>query len=368
MSMRQLVRFLAAGALSAAVCPTAALADGQALRWRADGEAFLKYNTNLSLADGDSIGARDAPLSELNGSIGLAGTIGGFRLDSEISGLANLHAAHRDEDWFFTRSRLGLRRPLGPGTAELSDEARYYTVPDQDAFDFIRNVAQLAYRLPLPLSLEVRGGYANIRARYLQSPEFDYTVHGANVVVRRRWSDDLSTWAQLDVQSYTGTSTPREIDGSPRDGQRLGLRLGMDGLFGNRHSLSATYAFQTDEADLGVKQIGDPENPESTQDIEAEFDLRKHKATVLYAVPLNRRWLLSSYNEWIGKLFDDEFDVQDPFQGRTDDLLLSSTHLRYRLDERWSLKLRYLLRVSDSSYAPGDYVGHLISVGVHLQH
>ena len=32
MSRRQLVRFLTAGALAAAVCPTASLADGQALR------------------------------------------------------------------------------------------------------------------------------------------------------------------------------------------------------------------------------------------------------------------------------------------------------------------------------------------------
>ena len=247
----------------------AVMGEAPAWRWRANGEAALKHNSNLTLTDGRDSEALSAALVELNGGAKGTGTVRGWRLDTQLSGLGNVHADHGEEDWFFARGRGGLRRAAGSGAVELSTEARYYTVPDQDTFDFLRNVAQAAYLLSLGEKWQARAGYANVLARYTQSPEFDYAVHGALFELRRRWSYDLNAYAQLDVQSYTGTSTPREVQGSPRDGQRYGVRLGLDGLFCGRHSLSVTYSFQSDEADLGVKQIGDPEIPENTQDIEA---------------------------------------------------------------------------------------------------
>lgn len=345
----------------------AVMGEAPAWRWRANGEAALKHNSNLTLTDGRDSEALSAALVELNGGAKGTGTVRGWRLDTQLSGLGNVHADHGEEDWFFARGRGGLRRAAGSGAVELSTEARYYTVPDQDTFDFLRNVAQAAYLLSLGEKWQARAGYANVLARYTQSPEFDYAVHGALFELRRRWSYDLNAYAQLDVQSYTGTSTPREVQGSPRDGQRYGVRLGLDGLFCGRHSLSVTYSFQSDEADLGVKQIGDPEIPENTQDIEAEFDLDKHRLTALYSVPLSERLLLSSYAEAIAKRFDDEIDVQDPFLGRSDNLLLWSAHVRYRLSPEYSLRLRYLLRANDSSVSGADYAGHLVSIGLRVE-
>ncbi len=335
---------------------------------RADGELSLKHNSNLTLVDDKTFYTKDDLLTELDGSLGARGTLGGWRVDSQVSGVANLHREFDQENWYFGRSRVGLRRGLGAGTAEISNEARYYTLPDQDDFDFLRNVLQLAYRHALADDRwQLRGGYANIHTRYPNRSVFNYTVHGLLLEARRRWGYDLTGYGQLDLQRYIGTATPAEVVASPRDGQRLGLRLGMDGLFAGRHSVSVIYTFQSDEADLGLKRIGDPENPESTQDIEAEFDLDKHKVTLHYGVPIGRHWLVSSYTEWIKKGFDDEIDVADPFRGRRDTLLLSALHLRYRINRIWSVKLRYLYRSNDSSIARADYKAHLISLGLHWQ-
>lgn len=335
---------------------------------RADGEVSVKRNSNLSLVDEEAFKARSDLLTELDGSVGTRGNLGAWRVDSQASVLANVHREHTQENWYFGRSRLSLRRDLGPGVAEVSNEARYYTVPDGDDVDFLRNVLQVAYRRALAEDRwQLRGGYANILTRYPDREEFDYTVHGLLLEARRRWGYDLTGFAQIDLQRYIGTATPTEVTASPRDGQRNGIRLGIDGLFANRHSLSIIYSFQADEADLGVKRIGDPENPENTQDIEAEFDLNKHKVTVHYGVPVGDRWLVSSYTEWIRKNFDDEIDVQDPFRGRRDTLLLTSMHVRYRLNRSWSARMRYLYRSNDANAARADYSAHLLSLGLHWQ-
>ena len=351
-----------------AICVASSASGAPPWDVRADGEISLKRNSNLQLVDDNAFGSKDDELTEVHGSLSARGHLAGWRVDSQVSGLGNLHHTHSGENWYFARSRLGLQRGLGAGTAEISNETRSYALPDRNEFDFLRNVLQLSYRHSLAEDRwQLRGGYANIHTRYPNRSVFNYTVHGTLLEIRRRWGYDLTGFAQEDIQRYVGSATPSELVASPRDGQRYGLRLGGDGLFAGRHSLSIIYTFQSDEADLGVKRIGDPDNPESTQDIEAEFDLDKHKVAIHYGVPLSKRWLFSNYTEWIKKNFDNEIDVADPFRGRRDTLLLSTLHLRYKLNSTWSVKLRYLYRSNDANIARSDYTAHLISIGLHWQ-
>ncbi len=111
------------------------------------------------------------------------------------------------------------------------------------------------------------------------------------------------------------------------------------------------------------QQIGDIEGPDGSQDNEAEFDLVKQKATLLYSVPLSKRVLLSTYAEWIHKDFDDEERLKQRLPRRTDTLLLTSGHLRIRLNSDLSLKLRYLYRGNRSSVDLLEYGNHIAPVG-----
>lgn len=337
--------------------------------WKVSGsiEAAARYNSNLTLLSDDGpVAPKSAMLTELNGRASAVRTMGDWRLSTQFSGLANLHASHGREDWFFHRGRIGLRHPLAGGTAELTSESRFYTVPERDTFDFFRNVALLSWRRPLNDRWQVRTGYESVITRYPQSPFFDYTVHGLLAEVRTRWSMGVTTYYLVDLQRYTGEASPQdaEAEASPHDGRRLMFRAGFDWLFGGRHSLSGTYSHQEDEADLGVQQIGDIEGPDGSQDNEAEFDLIKQKVTLLYAVPLSKRLLLSTYAEWIHKDFDDEERLKQALPRRTDTLLLSATHLRIRLDHNLSLKLRYLYRGNRSSVDLLEYGNHTGSVSV----
>ncbi|MBT6145092.1 MAG: hypothetical protein HOH74_06665 [Gemmatimonadetes bacterium] len=361
---------LAASFTAALLVVTASAEERDPWRLRAAIESSAGYNSNLTLLSADGpVEPKDAFLTELNGRVSASKTIGAWRIDSQFNGLGNLHTSHTPRDWFYGRGRLGLRRPLAGGTAELTSEARYFTVPQRDTFDFLRNVALLSWRRPLNDRWQVRAGYESILTRYRQSPFFDYTVHGLLAEVRTRWSLGLTTYCLVDVQGYNGEGSPQdaEAEASPQDGQRGMVRVGFDWLFASRHALSGTFSLQQDEADLGVQQIGDIEGPDGSQDNEAEFDLIKRKASLLYTVPLTTRLLFSTYAEWIHKDFDDEERLIQSLPKRTDSLLLSSSHLRFRLDGNLSLKLRYLYRASRSSIDLLEYGNHITSVGIEFR-
>lgn len=343
--------------------------DAESTPWKVAGsvEGAARYNSNLTLLSDDGpVAPKSAMLTQLNGRVNAGRSLQGWRLDTQLSGLANLHASHAREDWYFGRGRIGLRHALAGGTAELTSESRFYSVPRRDTFDFFRNVALLSWRRPLNDTWQIRTGYESVITRYPQSPSFDYIVHGLLAEVRTRWSLGLTTYYLVDLQRYTGEASPQdaEAEASPRDGRRLMFRAGFDWLFGGRHSLSGTYSHQEDEADLGVQQIGDIEGPDGSQDNEAEFDLIKQKATLLYAVPLSNRLLLSTYVEWIHKDFDDEERLRQALPRRTDTLLLSATHLRIRLERKLSVKLRYLYRGNRSSVDLLEYGNHVGSVSL----
>ncbi|MDA0337136.1 MAG: hypothetical protein O2782_18395 [bacterium] len=333
-------------------------------------EGSARYNSNLTLLSADGpVQPKSAFLTELNGRLSASRTLGAWRFDAQFNGLANLHTSYTDRDWFFHRGRVGLRRSAAGGTVELVNETRYYTVPDRNTFDFLRNVALLSWRRKLNDRWRLHSGYEGIITRYPQSPFFDYTVHGLLAELRTRWSLGLTTYYLVDLQRYAGEAQPQdaEAEASPQDGNRVLAQVGFDWLFAGRHSLSGTYSIQQDEADLGVQQIGDIEGPDGSQDNEAEFDLDKQKATLLYAVPLSTRVLLSTYAEWIHKDFDDEERLRQRLPRRTDTLLLTSTHLRIRLNSDLSLKLRYLYRGNRSSVDLLEYGNHIASVGVEFR-
>jgi hypothetical protein len=346
-----------------------------------------KYNSNLNLVDNNE-GApprQDAFLVEPNASLRLSGTWDPrWWLALEYSGQANFHSDHSGEDWYFNRGSLALSRFFGPHSLNLSSQLRHFTEPGNDRYDFVRHTGLLSYRHHFSQLWQARAGYENIVTRYPQTRSLDYTVHGLFVEARNTWTTDLTTYYLLDLQYYRGTADPQENNpnASPEEGKRRAIKIGFDWVLSPQRLLSGTYTFQDDQSDTadGVRQINDFEGYEGSQDIEAEFDLRKHKTTLLYSHRWGRRYTVSIYGEWIRKRFnqtieidletgkedgadDDENEIKLSGERRTNSLFLSSAFVKARLNDRWRLKLRYLFRLQRSSAPRQDYTDHLFFFG-----
>jgi hypothetical protein len=223
----------------------------------------------------------------------------------------------------------------------------------------------LSYKKVLSPLWQLRIGYDNVVTRYPQSRSFDYAMNGFFAELRTTWSLDFSTYYTYDFQAYQGSFDPLENNpnSSPDEGMRHTGELGFTWLLSPSQTLSGAYLFQRDVSEMGVQRIGEFEGREESQDSEAEFDLYKHKATLLYSRRLSPRLILSSYAEWISKNFDEEDDPPLARKGRLDALFLSSTHLKIRWSEELSLKLRYLFRANQSSLDTQDYQNHLVFLG-----
>jgi hypothetical protein len=111
--------------MAAALWGTASAGGAEPLSWRASLEGSGRYNSNLTLLSADApVDIKSAWLTELNGRLSASRVLGSWRVEGQLSGLSNLHTDHTEENWHFTRGRVGLRRQVGKGTAELSSETR----------------------------------------------------------------------------------------------------------------------------------------------------------------------------------------------------------------------------------------------------
>lgn len=329
---------------------------------------YAKYNSNLTLVDEKSTGLdrKDAFIGAPAADLRLAKSWGpDWWLDLAFSGQADWHTEHAEENWFFNRAHFSMGRAFGEDSVNLSSEVRYFAVPDRDRFDFVRHTGLLTYKKVLSPLWQLRVGYDNIVARYPHGRNFDYSMNGFFAEIRNTWSLDFSTHYIYDFQAYRGSFDPLENNpnSSPDEGGRYTGECGFDWLISGAQTLSGTYLFQLDVSEMGVHQIGDFEGNENSQDSEAEFDLSKHKATLLYSRRLSRKLTLSSYAEWIRKKFHGEDDEPIPRKGRTDALFLSSTYLKIRWSRDLSFKIRYLFRTNQSSLDSQDYRDHIVFVG-----
>ena len=330
---------------------------------------YAKYNSNLELVDESSTGIdqKDAFIAEPTADLHLAKSWGtDWWLDLAYTGHANFHGEHTDENWYFNRTHLSLVHKIGRHALNLTSELRHFTEPRDERYDFFRHTGILSYRRTLTPLWELRLGYESIITRYPETRSLNYSVNGAFVEARNTWDFNLSTYYSYDLQLYGGTADRRENlpDLVPDDGSRHTLRTGFDWLFPPRHALSGTYMLQIDRTESEFELlIPEHEGQEGTQYIDAEFDLVKHKATLLYSHRFTNRVTLSLYEEWIRKRWDDQDELQVPREDRTDNLLLSSALVKVRWTDTLRIRFRYLYRANASSADIKDYRDHVVFVG-----
>ncbi len=333
---------------------------------------YGKYNSNLTLIDENktNLDQKDAPIAELRGELDIARSWGAdWFLDWALSSQGNLHGEHGEENWYFNRSYLSLGRVLGENSLNFSSEVRHWGQPDDNRFNFFRHTGILSYRHTFSPLWQLRVGAQSTLTRYPHTSPLNYRVNGGFVEVSNAWSTNFSTYYSLDLQLYAGTADPQENNPNtaPEDGVRQTLRAGFDWHLSGYRLLSGSYMLQNDnsgqdEKDGSSVQIGDFEGYEDSQDSEAEFDLHKHKFTLLYSHRLNPRLTLSFYEEFIYKFWEDEDDPV-PVEARDDLLFLSSAFLKYKWRDNLHLRLRYLYRMNESTAQTNDYVDHIFFVG-----
>ena len=329
---------------------------------------YAKHNSNLTLVDEKSTGLdqKDAFIGAPEADLRLSKAWGAdWWLDLALPGQADWHTEHAEENWFLNRAQFSLGRALGEDSVNLSSEIRYFSVPAGDQFGVVRHTGLLTYRKVISPLWQLRVGCDNIATRYPRNKSFDYSMIGFYAELRNTWNLDFSTYYTCDFQAYRGSFDPRENNpnSSPDEGGRYTGECGFDWLISGAQALSGTYLLQLDVSEMGVHQIGDFSGSEETQDSEAEFDLSKHKVTLLYSRRINRKLTLSSYAEWIRKKFHGEDDLPLLRKGRIDALFLSSTHLKIRWSQDLCFRIRYLFRTNQSSLDSQDYRDHILFLG-----
>ena len=349
-----------------------------------------KYNSNLELIDETTtvIPKKDALIGEPKAQLNLAKSWGpDWWLDLKLSSQANLHQNHSEENWYFNRSHLSLGHQLGEHSVNASSEMRHFTEPDDNRYDIFRHTGILSYKRVLSPLWQLRAGYQSIITRYPQAPTLDYIVNGAFLEARNTWNFNLGTYYSLDLQFYRGTADPQTGGplAQPDEGRRQTVRGGFDWLLFNRHLLSGTYMFQDDRSEVKVRKIGDFVGHEETQDNDAEFDLLKQKATLLYSHRFSKSVSLSLYQELIHKSWSDAVQENDEDKkqsgengdkgnnetrndgifstARTDWLFLSSAFLKYKWRHNMQFRLRYLFRMNNSTASASGYRDHILFVG-----
>ena len=326
-----------------------------------------KYDSNLNLIRKTSANDLAADfINEVLGRLSVKRGIGNRAwLETRLAGLANWHVENTEKNWFFGRIGLSLGYPFGKSDLGFSNELRNYTIPKEDDVGFLRNTAILTYRRTLSPRWQWHMGYENIATFYPENTPFNYIVNGAFLEVRNTRSVDFSTYYAYDFQFYQG-SYDAELDdptGSPEEGFRHTFKLGFDWVF-DRNVLNVSYLFQMDNSSgEGLNLNGGFEGNEESLDVDAEFDFVKHKATLLYSRRLSGKLTLSSYGEFILKDLSDRHSPALGLHDRNDTLFLSSTYLKYKLKTDWLLKVRYLLRIRQSSIDSEDYQDHLLFFG-----
>ena len=136
---------LAATVVSGTLHTVAAGADP---KWTVAGalEGSARYNSNLTLLSADGpVEPKSAFLTEFNGRLSASRTLGAWRGDSQVNGLANVHASHSRENWFFSRSAPLIYVRLD---ANLSVKLRYLYRGNRSSVD-LWNTATTSFRWAL---------------------------------------------------------------------------------------------------------------------------------------------------------------------------------------------------------------------------
>ncbi len=333
-----------------------------------------KYDSNVDLlaeeprpdADPDDV-VKDAHITEVFGAIGwMSPGYGPWRLSADLFALADLFPENMDDTWAIGRGHLDGAYRFGANALRLRSEAGGYTEPDDTEYDNWGAESSLAYACELGAVWTLSGGYQNELRRYPSATVFDFGGHGALLEVRQNWTARFSTSQRYDVWFLDGRGEEDDEGrlGAPSRVVRHAVEVAAESLIGRRHALGAAYAYQVDDAaNDGAYQIGEIQGEDENLEIDGEFNVAKHRATLLYSVRIAERFSVAFYNEALHRVF---LGADAKLYGgeRIDASYLGSAWVSARLYAMLFARVRYLYRMNDSRVDYLDFQDHVVLGGL----
>lgn len=347
--------------------------------WSGQVSAAAKYESNVDLLSDDI--PEESPDFEKIDSARVVEVVAavGYRsswtspwhLEASLLGLCDVFVESISDTWAVGRADLTTGVSFGANEFGVSSEARYFTEPDDSEFDNLRNNASTYYRRYLSDVWQIGVGYKNVVHVFPDSAVFNNGAHGGYGEIRSNWTPGFSTYGRYEGLYFQGRG---EMDdegrlGAPSRVVRHSGEAGFEAYFASRHALIGAYSYFTDDAeDDGASQIGEIQAEAENLESEAEFDLSRHKATMLYSVRLGERFALSFYNELQAKSFNQPIlDVDRKVRDRDDFLWLTSTWLKARLTGELYGTARYLYRMNESSTRRFEFEDHIGLAGMEFR-
>lgn len=346
--------------------------------WSGKVSVAMKYDSNVDLLSGevslpDEEGevsrVEDAFVNEVTLALRLSPELDSpWHFEFELFEVTNFHVGMVRDTWGIGRGNLYASYTFGPNTIGLIEEARYFSEPDDRELDNLRNAASIDFRRILSSLWEVRAGYENVLRRFPKSSFFDYDLHGVFGEVRNTWSPAFSTYYRYGFQSYGGGDErpPGDGLGTPGSGKRHLGEVGFEWFFARGNSLIGSYAFDRDRSSGdGARQVGQIRGEQENLELDAEFDVDRHKWMGLYSRRCGDGVTFSLYAELIHKRFPARADGDDEENMERRDLMfLGSAWATLRLRGELYGRARYFYRMNDSTSDIESFQDHILSLGL----
>lgn len=337
-----------------------------------------KYDTNVDLVSDDSnlpdeegevSKVEDAFVNEVSFTLRFSPDWdSSWHLELELFEVTNFYVGMIGDTWGIGRGNLYASYVFGPNTISFLEEARYFSEPDDKELDNFRNTASIIFQRILSPLWQARVGYENVLRLFPESPFFDYDIHGVFGEVRNTWRPSFSTYYRYGYQTYGGRghAAPEDSLGMPGSGRRQTGEIGFEGFFARRNSLIGSYAFDRDRSSGdGIRQIGQIRGEQENLELDAEFNVDRHRGMLLFSRRAHDRITFSLYAELIHKKFPARAGVdEDETRERKDVMFLASTWITARLHGGFYCKARYFYRMNDSTMDLESFQDHILSLGL----
>ena len=271
---------------------------------------------------------------------------------------------------------LNLKGTLffGENTLNINNTASLRNYKNNQLENYFRNIINVYYNLHFNTKLTGLAGYKNWIKTYPNDGILqDYLSHRFFIKLNYQVDESTNLGIKTEYQWHKGNLYPySSLFGSNNNlrGSRYQLELFGNKIFGKNLLIDFVYKFESDQPDEINNQFnGEHQGDEETEDLiteDADFDYMKHQITVSFLYKLLPDLSFFSFNVLQNKNFN-HWKVNPTNDLRRDLLFYSSNIFKYKLWERWYLKIYLNAELINSNFKYADYNLKTIGIGVQFK-
>lgn len=249
----------------------------------------------------------------------------------------------------------------------ISDEFRYRDYPNYSAWKYSRNIYDI--NLVLPIVLKPTIGYQGWSKKYTATNQLADYKSSRYYLKLKKSIGKTGTLLKLESQDHNGNLYPNSsgLD-TPNylTGQRRMVLLSIDQLIGEKLFIEFKNRFE-DDTSTGYEFNGDSDdgNEEEIDDLlseDSDFNYRKYQTSVSLFYQLTPRLSAVSYNVYQNKLFK-QWKPVNSTDKRQDNSIYSNNTIIYKLNDRVSIDVKYIIERNSTNVRYFNYQGHSMILG-----